>query len=141
MLVVHFMCSAYGSEVPIIRVAEPLRALMDENIVYQEISQSIKRNSRSDPYTHIGNTVTHAEKEQRDRRRCEDQEESIVAFENASVVLFMVILVQRPKATVHHEFMREPRDELHQQECQDHRSDIDQPGHCVAKIAFNVRSR
>ena len=32
MLVVHFMCSAYGSEVPIIRVAEPLRALMDENI-------------------------------------------------------------------------------------------------------------
>ena len=63
VLVVHFVCSSDRPEVAVVRVAKPLGALVDENIVYQEIGHAVKGDTDCDPDAHIADPATHTVEE------------------------------------------------------------------------------
>ena len=60
---VHFVCSSDRPEVAVVRVAKPLGALVDENIVYQEIGHAVKGDTDCDPDAHIADPATHTVEE------------------------------------------------------------------------------
>ena len=80
MLVMHLMGFSDRSKVDVVRSLEPRKSLMDEDIVYEEVSQTIDRNSQSDegPPIIAGH---HSEHDKQPTRNGEDQKEHIILFE------------------------------------------------------------
>jgi len=59
-------------------------------------------------------------------RDCEDEKEYVVLFEKLFARI-MMIFVQIPQKTVHHIFMRQPRDGFHDAKCRKRNKNIDEP--------------
>ena len=68
MLVVHLVSAPDRSEVGIVRITEPLRALMDEDVVNKEVGHAVKGDAQGDPDPYICDATANAIEEQGDRR-------------------------------------------------------------------------
>jgi len=107
-----------GPAVGAVQLAEPLKALVDIHVVYEEVDQPVNRNAD-------------AHEQETQVRRCraddvasragngENEEEQVVALEEAAFVMvrLVVIGVPRPQKAVHDVLVREPRHEFHAGHC------------------------
>ena len=50
MFVVHLVRPAYGTEVDVIGLAQPLEPLMDKNVVHKKVGKPVNRNTQSDKH-------------------------------------------------------------------------------------------
>ncbi len=48
MFVVHLVRPAYGTEVDVIGLAQPLEPLMDKNVVHKKVGKSVNRDPKPD---------------------------------------------------------------------------------------------
>jgi hypothetical protein len=80
MLVMHFMCSSDSSQIPVIAVAENFKALMNKDIMYQKVTQSVNGNSNPYKKTDVV-SIQNSEKYQKETGNSEYQKEGIISFE------------------------------------------------------------
>jgi hypothetical protein len=80
MLVMHFVCSSDSSQIPVIAVAENFKALMNKDIMYQKVTQSVYGNSNSNKKPNIV-SIQNSEKYQKETGNSEYQKECIISFE------------------------------------------------------------
>jgi hypothetical protein len=113
-----FVRPAYTSGIPVIGVSEHLEALVDKDIVYQEIGDPIGQDAQTYgpalPEIRIrrGHDEGHAD------HRVED-EKGIIAFKPGIVVFSVMIPVEAPQESVHDILMGKPRHKFHDTEgCQ-----------------------
>ena len=109
-----FVRAADGEEIGVVRIPQPLDSLVDEDLVHEEVEDSVDEDAQAYPEPR-GMQAEHAARDEAaHRRHSEDQEEAVVALDEVVVVLLVVIAVQVPEEAVHHEFMRGPSHELHE---------------------------
>ena len=48
MLVVHFMCPAYGADIGIVASGKPFETLVDDHIMHQKVSETICHDAKTD---------------------------------------------------------------------------------------------
>ena len=109
---VHFMSSADGSQINGVAVSEHFEALMNENIMYQEIRYSIKCDAQSNPEAHTQSAFI-AIINANYARYCKYEKEKVVLLKKVPVMPAVMIMVKRPQKTVHNILMRCPRNTLH----------------------------
>jgi hypothetical protein len=95
VLVVHFMRAPDRCEITVLTVPEKAEALVNENIVHQEISETINGNTKADEEQEII-TVLHSDKKADDTGNGEDQEEEIIVLEETLRLLVVMVFVQDP---------------------------------------------
>jgi hypothetical protein len=113
VFVVNFVRAADAQYIPVAPVAQQFESLVDDNVVYDEITKPIHRNTYTDIQPEIikhqpGHVTVRA-------GNGENHEERIVFFKKALFPL-VVIAVEIPQKAVHHVLMREPGHELHEEE-------------------------
>jgi hypothetical protein len=125
VLVVHFVRPADGFYINIIPIAQNLKALVDDDVVHQEISQAVYGNAGSNPKTKI--VVYASGYETICAGHSKYEEEGIVFFKKTFMAL-MVISVQDPQESVHHVLVGEPSHELHKKEGGDYDNSVPKHG-------------
>lgn len=110
---VHFMCFSNGTEIYIVCSGQPLETLVNKYIVHQEIRNTVKQDTESNEKQVI-DAVDGAQGHEDHARYSKDEEEDIVAFEDARFRLMMVA-VEMPHETVHDIFMCKPSHEFHEE--------------------------
>jgi hypothetical protein len=115
VLVVDFMCPSDAPGVPVIGVPEDFKALVDKDVVHQEIGDPIRQDPQANgptlPKIRIGGG--------HDKRHADhgvEYEESVIAFEPGIVVFPVVVPVETPQKPMHDILMGKPRHELHDAE-------------------------
>jgi hypothetical protein len=112
MLVVHLVGASQRFGVSGIGVAKPLKALMYEHIVHQEVGQPIGQYTQAYSQAVIENLIT-PQHEISDTHRCVKNKKGIVTLKNTVVISFVVVRMQVPQETVHHIFVGGPGHTLH----------------------------
>jgi hypothetical protein len=93
----------------------PLQSLVNNNIVKNEVEQSVKKNSQSDG-KHVRIVFDEAEiVKQSDRRQAENYREQIIFFKHM-VMNRMVGFMPGPEYSMHDKLVREPCNELPEKE-------------------------
>jgi hypothetical protein len=112
VFVVDFVSAPYAPGIPVIRIPEKLKPLMDKNIVNHKISNSISQDTETNwvPLPEGGICRSH---QQRHADHGIKNKKGVISFKPGVMILVMVILVKRPQETVHDIFMGEPRHKLH----------------------------
>jgi hypothetical protein len=121
----------YGKKIDVARTLQPFDSLVDEDLMHEEIGDPIDQDPETDPQPRRVKTFYASDDEQSDGRDREDQEEGIVPFQEAVVVLLVMVGMQVPKESVHHVLMRGPCHEFHEQESAQHDTDDDPRTHPV----------
>jgi hypothetical protein len=115
VFVVDFVRPPNAPGIPVVGISKYFEALMDKDIVHQEIRDSVRQDPQTDgpalPEIRIctGHDEGHAD------HRVEN-EKGIVALEPGIVVLPVVVLVKAPQEPMHDILMGKPRHELHDAE-------------------------
>lgn len=121
MLVVHLVRPADGPHIGIPAPGEPFEALMDDDVMYHEISESIRHDTKTYGL-HPPDPVLTSEHDQQHAGYGKYDEEGIILFEESGLHLVM-ILMQIPQKSMHHPFMRGPGDAFHEEESQEQNED------------------
>jgi hypothetical protein len=114
VLVVHFMGPANGAHIGIAAAAEPFEALVNNDVVHQEISDPIGHNAKANGL-HPPNTIHSTKANQQHTGHREYDKEPVVLFKKARFFLVM-ITVQEPEESMHDVSMRQPGYAFHYQE-------------------------
>ena len=114
MLVMHFMCPANGTNIPVIAAGKPLESLMNNNIMHQKIPGAICHDAKTDRL-HPPYIIKCAEIDQQYAWHSEDDKECIVLLKKARLYLVM-IFVRIPKKTMHDIPMCKPCNTFHNYE-------------------------
>ena len=88
--VMCFMCSSYGSEIIIIGLPKNFKALVNEYIMYNEISKAINSDASTDPEPII-EIIFHSKKQSCNSRQGKNQKEIIVMLKESFAFFFMMI--------------------------------------------------
>jgi hypothetical protein len=111
MFMVCFVCFPHCDDIAIVASPEKSDPLMNDYFVNYEISRAIERDTNTYPELII-TTGHHAEHDKQPSGYREDQKEQIIALEE-TLRAGVMILVKRPKKTMHDEFMRRPGNGFH----------------------------
>jgi hypothetical protein len=114
VLVMHLVRPAYGPQVPVVAVAHEFEALVNENIMHQEVTATIQRDTDTHEKFNVVSVDDTKEHEQ-ETGNGEDQEEGVVPFKK-SLVALVVVAVKYPKQSVHNVFVGDPCHSLHHDE-------------------------
>ena len=123
MLMVDLMATSNGLKISILGVSEHFEALVDKDIVDQEIGQAVQADAQADP-EQVVISLLHSEEQSGNSWNGEDQEEGVVVLQESLGSLFVVVPVQVPKPAVHDVFMGEPGHSLHPGEGRDHYANV-----------------
>lgn len=123
MLVMHFVRFANGHQVGVVRAFEPLDPLMYEDLVDQEVRDPVRQDAQAEPRPRCIQTLQAARDEEPYARYGEDQEEAIVPFQEAGMVLLVMVRMEIPQPAVHHVLVCRPRHDLHRDEGDGHDPD------------------
>lgn len=110
-----FMGPANPPRIPIVRIAEHFEALVDKNIVYQEVGSTVNQDAQPDRETVPEFSIVTEVKEPHTYNGIE-YKKGIIPFEPGVVVFPVVILMQGPQKPVHHILVRGPGHEFHDAE-------------------------
>lgn len=110
----HFVGLADRAEIQIVGTAKPFETLVNEYIVHQEITDAIQQNAKPNPDPNVI-PRHHSGHDAEPTGNCKNQKKGIVLFKKARL-LGVVIIVQYPKQSMHHVFVREPSHEFHEEE-------------------------
>jgi hypothetical protein len=131
MLVVYKMGFPDRAQICIFRASKPLEALVDKDIVYNEIARTVDSNTEPYPYSKIPCGGP------RDKEigtwDCENQEEGIVLLEEPGFV-YMVVLMKPPHKPVHDIFVGEPGYTFHHNKCGQDDTGVHQNVHVACVI-------
>ena len=109
------MRSSDSTCIPIISISEHFETLMDKNVMYKKIGQSVSENPQADgqsgPKAKIAPTYKTTNAHQRIKKK-----KVIVSFPPTAVVFMVMIFVKFPQKTVHNVFMGKPRHKFHNAE-------------------------
>ena len=131
MPVMHFVCPTNGTDITIISSGKPFKALMNDNIMNEKISNAISHDAKTDRL-HPPYIIECAEIDQQDAWHSENDKECIVLFKKPWLRLVMISM-QIPKKTMHNVTMGKPCNAFHDNEGCDKDKYIIKPGH-VAEI-------
>lgn len=112
MFMMYFMRFSQTDQIFVIRVLEPLKTLVNQDIMNHKIAKSIEHNSESNEKQVI-HTTLHAKIEKYDTWQSKNHEKYIISFKNISIFGLMVIGVKIPHQTVHHILMGQPGHTFH----------------------------
>lgn len=115
VLVVHFVCPANGANVYVIAAGKPFEALVNNDIMHQEIRKAVHGNTEANGGRPI-HTVLQTEHDAEPAGNGEDEEEGIVLFKHMATGI-VVVFVEVPQKTMHHVFMRGPGNAFHGEKC------------------------
>jgi len=110
----YFMCFSESDEVFVFSVFEPLKTLMNQNIVNQKVTGTVKRNAASNK-KQIIESALNTKVKQDDTRNRKNDKENIIALKSMLVFWLMMIGVKIPHKSVHYIFMRKPSNTFHEQ--------------------------
>ena len=88
----HTMPFSQRDQIPILRSLEPLKPLMNEYIMYQEIGDPIEQNAQTDEEKVVESRI-HAVIEKRNAGNREDEEKCIVLLEYMRITGLMMVFV------------------------------------------------
>ncbi len=92
---VHFMGPANPAGVPIIGVPKNFEPLVDKDIMYQKIGNTVGQNSKSE-WPPVPKRGVISQKEQGHAHHGIKQKKGIIALKPWVAVLFMIVFVQAP---------------------------------------------
>src|SRR5688572_5061799 len=127
VLVMHFVRPADSAHIRVARMREPFETLMDDHIMHEEVSKSIRHHAKSYSLQPVY-TFQRAEKNTQKAGNSEDDEEGIVLFKKARFGIVM-IFVQVPEKSMHYVFMGSPGDGLHDNESAKEYCYVNEPLH------------
>ena len=104
-LMMHLVRFAHGAEIGIVQFVQPLAPTMNEHIVQHEVGEAVRGHAKSHPESKIELLPAEIHQHHRDRRV--EEEKEIIPLKHA-VTRLVMRLVQGPKKTMHHIFMRSP---------------------------------
>lgn len=114
MLVMHFVCPTDGTYITAVAAGKPFEALMNDDIMYQEISETVSHDAKADGL-HPPHMTEGAGINEQDTWHSKNDKECIVLFKKAGFHLVM-ILVQVPEQPMHNKAMCKPGYSFHDQE-------------------------
>src|SRR4030095_11438080 len=114
MLVMHFMCPANCSHITIVASCKPFESLVNDDIMYQKISDTISHDAKTDRL-HPPCIIKCAEIDQEYTWHSEDDKECVVLFKKAGLYLVMIFM-QVPKKPMHDISMSKPGNAFHNYE-------------------------
>jgi hypothetical protein len=112
MLVMHFVRFSQSYQVLVIGVFEPLKSLMNQDIVYHEITKSIKCDSESNEKQIVYATL-HSKIKKYDAGNGKNHKKNIVSFKNISIFGLVMISMKIPHQSVHYVLMSQPSNTFH----------------------------
>jgi hypothetical protein len=112
MFVVHLVRPAYGTEVNVIGLAQPLEPLMDKNVVHKKVGKSVNRDSKPDKQQERQRSVQ-AKPKAKYAGRSENEKKVIVLLKKRTWVFAVMVLVQKPEEAMHQVFVSQPCNRLH----------------------------
>jgi hypothetical protein len=116
MFVVDLVRSANPTGIPVVGVAEHLKALMDKDIVYHKVSHSIGKDPEAYRQASPKSVVLPGNKTANTNGSIKDKK-GVVAFPPTAVVFVVMVFVQDPQKTVHDVFVGKPGHEFHNEKC------------------------
>jgi hypothetical protein len=122
MLVVHLVRPPNGPHIGMVAAGKPLQPLVNDHVVDDEIRRAIEHDAESDRL-HPPHIIICAKVDQEKTRHSKNEREPIVFLKDPRLHLVMVA-VQHPQKTMHHIFVRAPREPFHDQECGEQNADI-----------------
>ena len=128
----HFMGPADRPYIGIIAATEPFKTLMNDHIVYQEISGPVEHDTETDGL-HPPDMIVGTKINQQETGHSEDEGKKIVFFKNARTDLVM-IFVQDPEKTMHHIFMGTPGDAFHDDKSAEKDKNVKENIHDIIKL-------
>jgi hypothetical protein len=108
----YFMGFANGTKIGVIGALQPREALMNENVMYQEIAETVECNSDSCIEFPISMIQGSAQGKEHSGNG-ENQEEEVVSFKEGIAFFHVMGFMQAPKKAMHDEFVREPSYKFH----------------------------
>lgn len=92
VLVVHFVCPAYGARISVVDVAEQLKTLVDEDVVHDKIGKAVAKNTDPDGDPNFKH-IKPPQQEKPDTDHGIHYKEKVIAFKPRVVVLAVMVLV------------------------------------------------
>lgn len=111
IFMVDFVRFSDGNKINVFCPAEPIKSLVNEDIMDQEIGQSVNGNSGAHPNSKIASSYRSRD-ETPSTRDGENQKKGIVFLEESRLV-YVVILMEKPHQTMHDVLVRKPCHALH----------------------------
>jgi hypothetical protein len=114
VFMVHLMCPPDTAYIPVVASCKKLYALVNDHIVYQEISKTIQ----GDPCTDRSQPVPAIKSAEPDTEYAgnrKNKEERIILFKNP-MAFFMMIFMQIPQETMHDILVGKPCNAFHPKE-------------------------
>jgi hypothetical protein len=79
MFVMHLMSTTDSSEICIVCFPEKFKSLVNKNVMHQEVTHAIKRDSKANPEQVI-KVVLHSKKQSCDSWQGKNQKEKVIVF-------------------------------------------------------------
>jgi hypothetical protein len=108
----HFVRSSDRLKIEVVRFSQKLKPLMNEDIMYKEIGESVEGDSQTNPEQEII-ALLHAKKQSGNSGNGKNQEEEIIVFKKAFGLFFVMVFVKNPEQTMHNILMGEPCHKFH----------------------------
>src|SRR3970040_1409453 len=112
---VHFVRFSQADQVLVIGVFEPLNPLVNQDIMYHEITKSVKCDPESDE-KQIVHAALYAKVKKSDAGCCENHKKDIVSFENVGIFGLVMIGMEIPHRSVHNVLVSHPSHAFHEKE-------------------------
>ncbi len=121
----YFVSSSNGFEISIIRSGQPFESLMNEDIVYHEIGESIQGNACTYPQSWIECFTAPSQENKCHAWNSKNQKEEVIFFKEPFVFMGMMILVEIPQQSMHDVFVGKPGNAFHKNEsCDDDKNAV-----------------
>ncbi len=117
-------------KVSVVRASQHLEPLVDKDVMYDEVTDSVEQDSETNPDSEI--SIQRTCDEEIGRRDGKDQEKRIVFFKKM-IVSNMMILVKPPHEAVHHVFMGGPCNTFHDYEGGQNDQEVDKDVHAMLR--------
>jgi hypothetical protein len=112
VFVVDFVRAAYAPGIPVIRIPEELKPLVDEDIVNHKVRNSIGQDTETNRVSLPKGCICRGHQQRHADHRIKNKK-GVISFKPGVVVFVVVILVKGPQEAMHNVFMGEPRHKLH----------------------------
>lgn len=112
---VHFMGSPQAFCIPIIRIPENFKPLVDKYVVNKKVGKAIGENSQTQGKSSPKIVIPPAQKTANAHKRIKNKKK-VIAFPPATMIFLVMVPMKTPQQAMHNIFMRKPRHKFHNAE-------------------------